>query len=62
MFYYKVSLSDNPHGPIKGVDKVLRGGSWLSLDEGCMVTSRGQLKPALKNKFTGFRLVRDPLK
>ena len=59
MFYYKVSPSDNPWGPEKGVEKVLRGGCWLSLDEGCMVTSRGQLKPAFKNKFTGFRLVRD---
>ena len=59
MFYYKNSPSDNPTGPAKGSYKVLRGGSFLSLDEGCMVISRGQLLPDYKNKFTGFRLVRE---
>jgi len=60
MYYYKVSPSDNPQGPAKGDKKVLRGGTWISLDEGCMVISRGALSPASKNKYTGFRIVRDP--
>jgi formylglycine-generating enzyme required for sulfatase activity len=59
MFYYKVSPSDNPHGPAKGDKKVLRGGTWISLDEGCMVISRGALNPSSKDKYTGFRIVRD---
>ncbi|HTB31373.1 MAG TPA: SUMF1/EgtB/PvdO family nonheme iron enzyme [Bacteroidia bacterium] len=59
MYYYKVSPSDNPQGPAKGTDKILRGGCWFSLDEGCMVASRGQLRPELKNKYTGFRIVKD---
>lgn len=59
MYYYKVSPSDNPQGPEKGDRKVLRGGTWISIDEGCMVTSRGALLPNSKNKFTGFRIVRD---
>ncbi len=59
MYYYKNSPSDNPQGPVKGIWKVLRGGEFSSLDEGCMVVSRGQLEPAQKNKYTGFRLVRD---
>ncbi len=59
MYYYKNSPSDNPQGPANGGMKVLRGGSFLSLDEGCMVISRGQLKPEYKNKYTGFRIVRE---
>jgi formylglycine-generating enzyme required for sulfatase activity len=59
-YYYKDSPSDNPQGPADGTQKVLRGGTWISLDEGCMVISRGALGPAFKNRFTGFRLVRDP--
>ncbi len=60
MYYYKVSPPDNPQGPAKGEKKVLRGGTWISLDEGCMVTSRGGLQPDRKDKYTGFRLARDP--
>jgi formylglycine-generating enzyme required for sulfatase activity len=60
MFYYKVSPSDNPQGPAKGDKKVVRGGTWLSLDEGCLIISRGALSPVSKDKFTGFRIVRDP--
>jgi len=59
MYYYKVSPSDNPQGPAQGEKKVLRGGTWMSLDEGCLVISRGALMPASKDKFTGFRIVRD---
>jgi sulfatase modifying factor 1 len=57
--YYKGSPSDNPRGPAKGEKKVLRGGTWLSLDEGCLVISRGALDPSSKNKFTGFRIAKD---
>jgi formylglycine-generating enzyme required for sulfatase activity len=56
---YSGETSDNPKGPAKGEKKVLRGGTWLSLDEGCMVISRAALNPSSKDKFTGFRIVRD---
>jgi formylglycine-generating enzyme required for sulfatase activity len=59
MYYYKESPSDNPQGPVQGEKRVVRGGTWLSLDEGCMVTARGALLPASKDKFTGFRIIRD---
>jgi len=59
MYYYKESPSDNPQGPVRGEKKVVRGGAWLSLDEGCMLTARGALMPAAKDKYTGFRIVRD---
>lgn len=58
--YYKGSPSDNPQGPANGEKKVVRGGTWLSLDEGCTVVSRGALNPAFKNKFTGFRIAWAP--
>jgi sulfatase modifying factor 1 len=58
--YYKVSPKDKPLGSANGQKKVLRGGSWISLDEGCMVAARGALEPTFKNKFIGFRIVRDP--
>lgn len=57
--YYKESPSNNPQGPSDGEKKIVRGGTWLSLDEGCMVTSRGAVYPSSKDKFTGFRIVRD---
>lgn len=59
MYYYKNSPTDNPQGPTRGEKKVLRGGGWLSLDEGCLVISRGALMPSFKDKFTGFRIVKD---
>jgi formylglycine-generating enzyme required for sulfatase activity len=60
MYYYKVSPSDNPQGPAKGDTRVMRGGTWVSVDEGCMVTARAAMQPAYKDKFIGFRIVRDP--
>ena len=60
MYYYKVSPADNPKGPANGIKRVLRGGTWMSLDEGCMVTARGAIEPNYKDKFIGFRIVRDP--
>lgn len=59
MSYYKTSPSDNPQGPENGEKKVVRGGTWLSLDVGCLAVSRGALNPVSKDKFTGFRIVRD---
>jgi len=56
--YYKVSPADNPQGPAKGEKKVLRGGTWGSLDEGCLVISRGALQPFFKDRFIGFRIVK----
>lgn len=58
-YYYNQSPADNPQGPAQGEQKVLRGGTWLSLDEGCLSISRGALNPLSKNKFTGFRIVRE---
>jgi len=59
IFYYKDSPSDNPQGPANGNGKVVRGGTWSSLDEGCLIISRGASLPSAKNRYTGFRIVRD---
>lgn len=60
MFYYKNSPADNPQGPASGDKRVVRGGTWASLDEGCLVISRGAALPSYKDKYIGFRIVRDP--
>lgn len=59
MYYYKNSPSDNPLGPANGNNKVVRGGTWSSLDEGCLIISRGAARPSSKDKCIGFRIVRD---
>jgi len=58
--YYKYSPADNPTGPPHGLKKTLRGGTWISLDEGCLVIARAGAEPWSKDKYVGFRLVREP--
>jgi formylglycine-generating enzyme required for sulfatase activity len=58
--YYKYSPSDNPTGPPHCTKKTLRGGTWISLDEGCLVIARAGVEPWSKDKYVGFRLVRVP--
>lgn len=57
--YYKNSSDFDPEGPANGFKKVVRGGSFLNLDDGCRVACRGSMPPWLKDRYTGFRLVRD---
>ena len=59
--YYNHSPIDSPQGPLKGEKKSLRGGTWVSLDEGCMVISRAGANPSHSDKYIGFRIVRDTL-
>ncbi len=59
MNYYKMSPLNNPIGPAKGDRKVVRGGTWASLDEGCLVVARGCAYPDFRDKFIGFRIVKD---
>lgn len=56
--YYTVSDRENPQGPAKGVERVLRGGSWLSTigtpDE-LAVGNRGRAVPDHTASNIGFR-------
>ncbi len=51
------AYSKNPQGPDGGKRKVIRGGSWGSDAERCLVASRGNWLPDYGNDHEGFRLL-----
>jgi formylglycine-generating enzyme required for sulfatase activity len=53
--YYRISTDINPLGPLQGEFKALRGGSWLSAEEGLQVTVRGSYDPTVARANLGFR-------
>ncbi len=55
--YYSSSPSTNPLGPTTGLDRVLRGGSWLGFAIDCRVASRIYNGPVGAQDFWGFRTV-----
>lgn len=57
--YYKESPERNPKGPDTGILKVVRGGSWHSLEADIRTASRGKGGFALKTHGVGFRCARD---
>ena len=58
--YYLASPQDNPTGPVHGVFKVMRGGSWISNPEFCRSDTREMYKPELNYYDIGIRLVCRP--
>ena len=58
--YYSRSPKDNPMGPDKGTERVLRGGAIGYSEWSCRVARRGQNKPNMLNLSYGFRLVLCP--
>jgi formylglycine-generating enzyme required for sulfatase activity len=61
---YSASGGDNPHGPAKGDERVLRGGSWKEPANKCRASSRGSETPGLADacfgsERYGFRCVRN---
>ena len=57
--YYGHSAKNKVHGPDKGKERVVRGGSWDFIDDYCRNSYRLWNGPTYKNNYTGFRLVRD---
>lgn len=57
--YYKSSPAKNPSGPSHGMLKVVRGGSWHSMDSDIRVAARGKGGFALKTHGLGFRCAKD---
>ncbi|HUT60495.1 MAG TPA: formylglycine-generating enzyme family protein [Phycisphaerae bacterium] len=47
----------DPQGPVKGEDKVLRGGSWSDHPSSCRSANRHKASPSRKNNAIGFRVV-----
>jgi len=59
--YYKKSPAKNPAGPDSGYSRVLRGGSWLSLNpKHLRCSSRLELKPFVQDRYYGFRCAKTP--
>ena len=54
---YDTSQSFNPNGPIDGVEKVCRGGSFMSEAKECRVSIREKDLPNESSEDVGFRLV-----
>ncbi|MGB1311105.1 MAG: formylglycine-generating enzyme family protein, partial [Leucothrix sp.] len=55
--YTKEPVND-PQGPEAGDDRVLRGGSWISLGRICRSAYRSYSSPSGRDYGIGFRLVR----
>lgn len=58
--YYRSSSSEDPQGPQKGMKKVVRGGSWVSLPAGLRVGARYASAPETLSNTVGFRCAKDP--
>jgi len=57
--YYSISPSTNPVGPVSGVERVQRGGSWSDIAYGCRSAYRDFDYPNNRNYDIGFRLAHD---
>lgn len=54
--YYFESPIKNPPGPFEGTDRVIRGGSWGSIEKLCRVIERNYYFPEGTGNIVGFRL------
>lgn len=57
--YYSESPSANPKGPETGIDRVMRGGSWVDDSEYVTVWFRNHALPNTKSPAVGFRCACD---
>ena len=56
--YYNTSPVENPHGPVSGETRVLRGGSWSNYNCDVRCASRVNRAPDFSNQYIGFRCAR----
>ena len=54
---YKSGVENNPQGPPRGSDHIIRGGSWSTDEKICRVVCRDHKLPTCKSHSVGFRLV-----
>ncbi len=57
---YPTEPVTNPQGPAKGVNRLLRGGSWVNDGRRVRSAYRSNLSPSLRFHYFGFRLARGP--
>jgi len=55
--YYRSAPTHNPPGPATGITRVLRGGSWYSIERGCRGAFRDCYYPVDRYGLIGFRCV-----
>lgn len=48
----------NPEGPLRGLARIIRGGSFVSSVEGWAKDFRSSMDPGYRSRFTGFRVCR----
>jgi formylglycine-generating enzyme required for sulfatase activity len=58
--YLEIAEID-PKGPLYGVERVRRGGSWNTNAKNCSSLERNKSEPTYTAGDVGFRIVRDPL-
>jgi len=54
-----VEVNADPAGPAGGVERVIRGGSFLTPATGWTKGFRSSMEPGRRSKYTGFRVVRN---
>lgn len=52
---YAPDAQENPRGPVKGIDRVVRGGSWNNAPQGCPPAYRLFSRPVTRDDRLGFR-------
>ncbi len=57
-YYAEKGNNDNPRGSAQGQYRVVRGGSWYYLPQGCCAACRGRSSPNNHSSDCGFRLAR----
>jgi len=57
--YYRESPAENPTGPLSGMRRVSRGGSWRHQIKGSRAAHRSSLPPEFRYTDYGFRVVRE---
>jgi formylglycine-generating enzyme required for sulfatase activity len=55
---YSSSPKINPSGPLSGIYRVIRGGSWYNPKSNCTSENRFEASPGLKFAHLGFRIAR----
>ncbi len=58
--YYKNGPDKNPIGPAKGIEKVVRGGSWLYVSDFLRAAHRFNAQPMNRHFGYGFRCAKTP--
>jgi uncharacterized protein (TIGR02996 family) len=54
--YYSAAPPDDPPGPPRGHERVLRGGGWRSIAEHCRSANRGHNRIDARHNYNGFRV------